>query len=717
MKRQALWVVLWLSALFAVVAPAAWGETVRLPITIEMPLLRSLIVQQAYPDPGEQVRVLDLAENCNQILLSAPEVEQDQGLIRFQTKIRIIWGTPVAGKCFAPLNWEGSVVLWQHPRINDQWQLSFKTERSTLLDRTGRPAKVIGLLWGLIKNHVHAYLSRIAINLAPPVVNLKEFLMPQFAVDHQEAALRFLNSMQPEQPVLDPAGLRVDIVANVEVNRQVQAEADKPVADPAAIARVMDLWQTWDALLVHLIGQLSNRPLTDQDRQLLLDTMLSMRYEFSAAVDQQNMTNDFVRGQFVSCWEQLKPIFRNHLVTVPADNLLGYLSFFMAGDALTALDRIGPAIGIEISSDGFLRLAQLISSEPVLLETGGRVDPHLRQALGLTAPMAVPAPEKEIPDLEAPPIMEEVKPAPEDLPVEEDVLPPPIEEELSPAPAELPAGTELEAPPATVPPVGTELEPSSATPPVENVVPDQPVEGEEPPAGSGQDGTGPLSWFEVPFNWSIWQVLGFPAAAWAAGPPPLAEVQSWLAERTPASILLPRVRKVLAEAAASQQARLDAPANAPGWFDLMTTATAWQESCFRQFQAKGGKISYLLSYNNTSVGLMQVNEKVWRGIYDIQDVRWNIRYNAHAGCEILALYLDRYINKQKPPVNLTTANGQRYLAAWLYALYNGGPSQVKKFPDRAKAKKFYESELLFLKKYDQAKGTDWTTKVDCLPKI
>jgi len=82
--------------------------------------------------------------------------------------------------------------------------------------------------------------------------------------------------------------------------------------------------------------------------------------------------------------------------------------------------------------------------------------------------------------------------------------------------------------------------------------------------------------------------------------------------------------------------------------------------------------------------------------------------------EILALYLNRYINREKPPINLSSNLGRRFLAVWLYSLYNGDPSQLKKLPKRHREKKLYQSEQLFLGKYDRVKGGGWINRVDCL---
>ncbi len=108
----------------------------------------------------------------------------------------------------------------------------------------------------------------------------------------------------------------------------------------------------------------------------------------------------------------------------------------------------------------------------------------------------------------------------------------------------------------------------------------------------------------------------------------------------------------------------------------MVLTTAWQESCFRQFVLGNDDITYLRSYNQTSVGIMQINERVWRGIYDLQKLRWDIAYNAMTGCEILELYFNRYampwMNRQP---DRDWDDG--FLAGMLYAMYSGGPGHLE----------------------------------------
>jgi hypothetical protein len=73
---------------------------------------------------------------------------------------------------------------------------------------------------------------------------------------------------------------------------------------------------------------------------------------------------------------------------------------------------------------------------------------------------------------------------------------------------------------------------------------------------------------------------------------------------------------------------------------LMPT-TALIESCWRQYVVRGGKVTYLRSAA-ASVGIMQINQRVWRGFYDVEKLRWDTAYNVRAGAQILMRYVKDY---------------------------------------------------------------------------
>jgi hypothetical protein len=195
----------------------------------------------------------------------------------------------------------------------------------------------------------------------------------------------------------------------------------------------------------------------------------------------------------------------------------------------------------------------------------------------------------------------------------------------------------------------------------------------------------------------IFEHLSFSGTAMAAQPQPSFEdILQWKVPKSNVTDYLQRVEKVLDSSSISMIAKGKVPANAQKMYRVLIPAMAWQESCFRQFVVKGDQLTYLLSYNQSSVGLMQVNERVWRGLYSLDRLRWDIDYNAAAGSEIAALYLNKYALGDR---EFARTLDDDTLARLVYAMYNGGPSQYKKFLERLKTNKLYSSDNLFWEKY------------------
>ncbi len=165
--------------------------------------------------------------------------------------------------------------------------------------------------------------------------------------------------------------------------------------------------------------------------------------------------------------------------------------------------------------------------------------------------------------------------------------------------------------------------------------------------------------------------------AWAESAPPgemdavLRRLDRWVPrseELEPYRDTVGRLLTVVAERTAETN-HVDAP-----FADLyrrVVATTAWQESCWRQFVERDGKVTYLLSTTG-DIGLMQVNRRVWRGFFDLGKLEWDIGYNAGAGAEILAHLLSRYGMRE---ANVRPENAARAT----YAAYNGGPEAYRRY--------------------------------------
>ena len=615
----------------------AEAKDVTLPLTLDYPLLRALVIQSFFPGPDHKVVLLDEANGCRKIVLSNPVFREESSDLSFEIRVFIRLGVTVFGICFSPVEWEGCLVMQQEPVISDQWNLSFVTRTSSVYDKEGRPAKIAGLIWDFANPPILDYLRKITLDLAAPVENIQSFLLPLFPPDDAERADRFLKSMRSGRPGVTPSALSIPILAEVEEVREEKGERE--TLTPEKKQRFIESWEAWDAFLVQTITALARKSLTSHEQGLLLDTLLEMRYRFVQDLDKEDHEGDMVREEFVKAWNRLSPIFRAHLTEGNTRSLLGYLAFLAGSDALVALDQLGPSLGIEISRDGLIRLARLLMEEkPVSLAYSYALDQTLRETLGLGLPPIPSFPFEEAPNQEELLVPEESSDQ-ESLWIRRKAL-------------------QWEAFPALF-----------------------------------QWGGLPMAWAEDGTN-----------QKWSE------EIKSWVVP--PKKDLFPYIKRVRSLLRSSLEQVLAKKGGLQAHQDCLrtlVTATAWQESCFRQFVVKKGTITYLRSYNGTSVGLMQINERVWRGLYAENNLRWDIRYNAMAGCDILQLYLTKYALKR---IRIPEGGGglctDNLLAAQaVYAMYNAGPGVLDAFLKRSQQGSFTNLDRLFNEKLEWVKKEDW----------
>jgi hypothetical protein len=168
-----------------------------------------------------------------------------------------------------------------------------------------------------------------------------------------------------------------------------------------------------------------------------------------------------------------------------------------------------------------------------------------------------------------------------------------------------------------------------------------------------------------------------PGLAWAAEVDHTADWKGWLfASGDEVNAYLARVHRVLLAAADQVSARENLGGTTAELYRRLVPAAAWQESCWRQFVRDGARTTYIRS-SQGSVGMMQVNERVWRGFYETERLRWKIDYNARAGGEILLRYVRLVAGKQGEPMPQAMSETARAI----YATYNGGPGQPRIYLD------------------------------------
>ncbi|TAK82606.1 MAG: lytic transglycosylase domain-containing protein [Betaproteobacteria bacterium] len=155
-----------------------------------------------------------------------------------------------------------------------------------------------------------------------------------------------------------------------------------------------------------------------------------------------------------------------------------------------------------------------------------------------------------------------------------------------------------------------------------------------------------------------------------------AAVQSldrWVPARDELDAYEERIGELLKKTSATALQRADLAAPYDEIYRNLVPTTALIESCWRQYVLRGGKVSYLRSAVG-SVGIMQINQRVWRGFYDVERLRWNTAYNTRAGAQILLRYMKDYA---MPYAERT--GDLKHIPRATYAVYNAGPRAVGRF--------------------------------------
>jgi hypothetical protein len=356
-------------------------------------------------------------------------------------------------------------------------------------------------------------------------------------------------------------------------------------------------WQSMDALLTETVKQYASATQQDALKLILFDILMDARYQLQEALHQdQPDANDPVRHWFLAAWSKLIPVIQEISAENSAQLTPEILSLVTANDALQALDKVGPAIGLDISINGLRRLARLLNNTPSidLLKYNEKLDSKLIQLF------------------------------------------------------QLHTNNSNNSSSINLSPISSAMADTS--------------------------------------------------------------IQNWLPNPNNLDSYLSSVRDLLLKSAKQTSEKSLLNISQHTVFKQLVMATAWQESCWRQFIVKDKKIVPIQSITGDT-GIMQVNEKVWRGFFDPQTLRWDIAYNIQIGSKILLDYMTRYAIKKNEQ---SYTGGLDNLARSTYSTYNGGPSQAARYRKKNVKKRYKKIDTAFQTKYLSVKQGKELAVAECL---
>jgi hypothetical protein len=578
------------------------AETIIIPVFLDYQQFRLLMMRDTFKGLNNTAHYLLDDDGCTSITFSEPHLSAEGELLQVDAKILATIGVPTGGACKFLTRWTGRTSVTGKPFLVSRRPLSveFRVQTARLYDQENRPF-TDGLVFQAVKEQLHLLLSHYRLDLKPEIDAFKA-LLPYFLPHYPKDRLTgMIDSLRIGHLAVRPNGLDVRLQIDVET---VAKDGPEPTLSKHEIQLLEQRCQSWDAFLTFVIKEAATATRSEELRTALLEILLDARYQLKSILGESSQSAiDPVRQLFVQSWEQLMPVMQKISVDSPEQNLLPFLSFMTATDALHALDRLGPALGLDISADGLRRLARLLNNDPSIdpLKYLNETDPVLQQLFDFGMPSEIIQQKK-------------------------------------------PHGFNYQL-----------IRPVYAANPRDRL--------------------------------NRW------VPATAELKPYLLEIRNLLLEEADA--------RIRSSSIAQDHARI--------YRKLMLT-TAWQESCWRQYILQNRKIVPLIS-GSGDIGMLQINEKVWRGFYSPSKLRWDITYNARSGSEILFKFMVDYALKQKEHQH---GGGLSNLARATYSAYNGGPSQVSRYRKKNVPAAHKKIDTAFWEKYQHVNQGQELAVAQCL---
>ncbi len=622
------------------------AATVELPLFLRTQILQNALVESLTPQP-DRPTVLFQEGSYNYLHISEPQLSIRDGQPYFSCNAAAGMGFDSLGLLPSVVKWSGSILMRLNFYVDPQWQLRYRIIDSAIYNEKGGKPVVTGFAWELCKRFLHPRLEQYGFDLAMPQKEITILLRACASPTDTAPLEAALNTLTVGTLRTNADGLIVPLLLTV-ADTQTQAVTPLPAQAPLGfeeLEKLQHVFEPLDAFMVFVIKSLSGNMGNSLHQEQLFDLLITSRYQLLMILTGQTPveTEDPLRLLFIDAWQQLRPIIESSSGEngLMQKQLLRFMTFINAGDALLALDTAAPGLGIHVTSNGLRRLARMLQpgtgEDPLRFDW--QIDPALRDLFQF---------QPEEPEQKTQEALSELPP---ELPRQN-------------PPSELSPETPQQNPPAEFPPETPQQNPPAELPPE---TPQQNPPAELPPETPQSSTTGR-------------RLLDFlVGVAYAAESPAPAftnrnnRLDYWIPNSNELDEYKQIMEKLLAASALRQvkKANLD-PRYATIYQDLIP-ATAMIESCWKQYTRKDDKIVTLRSPAG-GIGIMQINQHVWRGFYDIERLQRDVTYNIQAGNQIMMRYFQQYaiqIAKEK--------NNPHIAARAAYATYNAGPRASRRF--------------------------------------
>jgi len=662
---------------------AVTTQVVRIPVTVDYLALGAALREQLYTDRG-RMPLWNGSDQCQYLYAENPRFGRAGDQVKLEGDGSLMVGAMVAGNCVSPIVWNGIIEAETAPYIAANMQLKFRVADINLYNREHQKTLLAGHGFDLVKQYYIPRLETFTFDLSPAFQQFKELVKAGAPAEVTERVDKTLATLRVEPELrADDNGIRATIDLAVPAFEPIPTPSGSVQLTSQELAAFERQIGQWDSFLVFAVKQMGVVSSDAQLRDDLLALLLDSRYRLIAALaNPQSAGPDPTRLLFIDEWQRLGQIIRDaaRRGTLGSQSLQ-FLSFMSAGDALFALDQMAPALGVRISADDLRRLARMIgpTEGKDVLGYSFDEDPELRKMFKMKEPLSSEGPlDTESSIVETPSASASPEPSANASPEASAGASPEASASASGMAVPIAIGSGIATPlqtaiPSNAPTPASD-EPAIATTPAA-------TPSARPPTSISP--VAPISFRQIP----LWMLTPDDADAAQLAPSNIDSVAK-LQE------LARKLKRLVVSAANAAEYRgnydqllqygaqrelneENIDARLRPLYLRMVKATAWQESCWRQFVLAGNRVTYLESSTH-DIGLMQVNKYVWRGFYNISRLEWDVLYNASAGMEILA----RLLNDVQGKRGAFSPQNPDELSRSIYAAYNGGPGAYRRWRTR-----------------------------------
>ncbi len=405
------------AALAFIVTLAAPGDVraadITIPIHVEHELIQEVLTHEVFDEPGGTVNAWKDASGCSFLTLATPRLGSLGVRLHLLANGEAKVGKKIGSACVYAFEWKGTIDVVEEVRVDPEKPIVHFRVASSQLEGTDPDHPYASTVVRWIETYVRPKLETITVDLRPTLMELEELVPTVLPHESPEVVDQIVKSFRVVSAEADASGLLTQIRVELPDRPAPSARGtngDEPATDgdepegpearaepaltPDELARWDAAWQRWDAFLTFVAKHVAHDAQSRELRDALLAVLIDARADVAEILaPTQPDGRDPIRSLFTSTWARLAPVLRSVTATLPGTEALRYVSFISAGDALTALDAVGPQLGFGITADGLRRMARMLTPQLAddPLAYGEQVDPELRRIFGFGTPLLLPA--------------------------------------------------------------------------------------------------------------------------------------------------------------------------------------------------------------------------------------------------------------------------------------------------------------------------------------